>query len=120
MDAETITLFFSNLDFSSLVWQIATPFIFIFADVVSGFIQAMINNDVDSSVMRKGLLRKTLLILVIVLGVIVSLAFNIIYISTAVCLYIVIMEIISILENLSKAGIDLGKITDFLKIKKGE
>lgn len=115
MDVETISLFFSNLDFSSLFWQIATPLLFILADIVSGFIQAMINNDVDSSVMRKGLLRKTLLILVIVLGVIVSLAFNIFYISTAVCLYIVIMEVISILENLAKAGIDLGKIEQFLK-----
>ena len=80
-----------NLKFSSIVWQILAPCIFSLCDILVGFIQAVINKDVDSQIMRNGLLHKVLII--------------------------IIMEITSILENLKKAGIDIGKLTDILKNK---
>ena len=67
--------------------------------------------------MREGILRKILLILVVILSFIFQYAFNIPAISKVVCIYIIVMEIISILENLKKAGIELGKLGDLLKIK---
>lgn len=67
--------------------------------------------------MREGILRKILLILVVILSFIFQYAFNIPAISKVVCIYIILMEIISILENVKKAGIDLGKLGDLLKIK---
>ena len=67
--------------------------------------------------MREGILRKILLILVVILSFIFQYAFNIPAISKVVCIYIIVMEIISILENVKKAGIDLGKLGDLLKIK---
>lgn len=70
--------------------------------------------------MREGLLRKILLILVVILSFIFQYAFNIPAISKVVCIYLIIMEIISILENLKKAGIDLGKLGELLKVKKDE
>lgn len=67
--------------------------------------------------MREGLLRKILLIVVIILSFIFQYAFNIPVISKVVCIYLIVMEIISIMENLKKAGIDLGKLGELLKIK---
>lgn len=70
--------------------------------------------------MREGLLRKILLILIVILSFIFQYAFNIPAISKVVCIYLIIMEIISILENLKKAGVDLGKLGELLKIKTEE
>ena len=106
--------FFMNLQFSNIIWQIVTPLIFSLADIISGYIQAVINKNVYSQVMREGLLHKMLLLVVLILSFIMQFAFNLNFISIAVCLYICIMETTSILENLKKAGIEL-KITDFLK-----
>ena len=55
--------------------------------------------------------------LIVLLSFIVGGAFNITFISKAVCIYIIIMETISILENVKKAGIDLGRLGELLKIK---
>lgn len=106
-----------NLNFSNIIWQIITPLIFSFADIITGYIQALINNNIDSQKMRVGLLHKTLMILVIVLSFVVEHAFNLHFISSFVCIYVVLMELVSILENLKKAGIDLGKFAELLKDK---
>lgn len=106
--------FFNNLQFSNIIWQIITPLIFSVADIITGYIQAVINHDVQSVKMREGLLHKMLLVVILVLAFIMQFAFGLSFISVVVCLYICLMETTSILENLKKAGIEL-KITDFLK-----
>lgn len=106
-----------TLTFSNLIWQIVTPLIFIGADILTGFIQAIINKNVDSKIMREGLLHKCLLILAIMLGYIVQYAFNLNFIAQAITIYICFMEVVSILENFKKAGVDLKKMGDFLKKK---
>ena len=106
--------FFMNLQFTNIIWQIVTPLVFSLADIITGYVQAVINHDVQSQVMREGLLHKMLLIVILILSYIMQFAFGLSFISVVVCLYICLMETISILENLKKAGIDL-KITDFLK-----
>lgn len=105
------------LDFSNKVWQILTPLLFSLADIVSGYIQALINNDVDSKKMRNGLLHKTLILLVILLSFVFEFTFNISYISKFVCIYVILMEVVSILENLKKAGFNIGKLGNLLKEK---
>lgn len=112
-----ITLLFERLDFSSVMWEIAVPLIFSLADIITGYIQAVINKSVDSQKMRVGLLHKCLIILVIILSFVIEFAFNISYISKIVCIYVFLMEVVSILENLKKAGIDLGKLANILKDK---
>lgn len=108
-----------NLDFTSVVWQLSATLGFMVADIITGFIQAFINKNVDSQKMREGILRKMLLLVVICLSFIFQFAFfNMNIISKFVCLYIIFMEIISILENLSKAGIDFGKLGEILNIKR--
>lgn len=107
----------SSLNFTNIFWQGGATLIFMIGDIISGIVQAVINKNLDSQKMREGILRKILLILVVILSFIFQYAFNIPAISKVVCIYIIIMEIISILENLKKAGIDLGKLGDLLKIK---
>lgn len=106
--------FFKTLQFSNMVWQIITPLIFSLADIITGYIQAVINNNVDSKRMREGLLHKVLITIILCLSFVMQFAFNIKSISIGVCIYICVMETTSILENLNKAGIDF-KIAKFLK-----
>ena len=107
----------ANLDFSSILWQILTPIIFSISDIITGFIQAVINNNLDSKIMRQGLLHKVLIILLVILSFVVDRSFNLPIVSKIVCIYIIMMETISIFENLTKAGLNFGKLTDLLKIK---
>lgn len=109
-----------NVQFSTMLWQVVTPFVFILVDIISGYIQALINKNVDSKIMREGLLHKLLLTLIIILGYVIQFAFNLKFVSQAITIYICLMELTSILENLKKAGIDLGKLGDMLKTKKEE
>lgn len=110
-----------NLDFSNIGWQIATPIIFSICDIITGFIQAVINENVQSKKMRQGLLHKVLIIIILLLSFVASAAFNLSLISKFVCVYIVIMETISIFENLKKAGLNFKELLNlFLIGKKGE
>lgn len=117
---ENIEQIINSLNFSSLLWQVFGTLIFMLADVISGFISALIQKNVDSQKMREGLLRKILLIMIISLSFIVQYTFGITSISKVVCIYIIIMEVVSILENIKKAGIDLGRLGEILKIKTEE
>ena len=112
MDLENLI---KTLNFSSIMWQIATPLIFSLCDVLTGFIQAIINNEVQSKVMREGLLHKSLIIIIVFLSFVASLTFNISLISKAVCIYVIMMETMSIIENLGKAGIKIEIIDKILK-----
>lgn len=106
-----------NLNFSNITWQILAPCIFSLCDILTGFIQAVINKDIDSKVMRKGLLHKVLIIIILLLSFVADLSFNLSFVSKIVCSYVILMETTSILENLKKAGLDIGKLTDILKNK---
>lgn len=106
-----------TLSFTSVAWQIIAPLILSAFDILTGYIQAVINKNVDSKIMREGLLHKCLLIVAISIGYIVEYAFGIKAVAQVITVYICIMEVMSILENLKKAGLDLGKLGDILKNK---
>ena len=109
-----------TLTFSNITWQVITPLIFSGLDILTGYIQAVINKNVDSQIMREGLLHKCLLIVAIIIGYVVQFAFGIPAVAQFITVYICIMEVMSILENLKKAGLDLGKIGDILKNKEDQ
>lgn len=110
----------NSLNFTNIFWQGGATLIFMVGDIISGIVQAVINKNLDSQKMREGLLRKILLILIVILSFIFQYAFNIPTISKVVCIYLIVMEIISILENIKKAGVELGKLGELLKIKTEE
>lgn len=109
-----------DLNFTSVMWQIITPLCFSVADFITGFIQAVINHDVQSRKMRVGILHKTLILLVIILSFVIEFAFDLKYVSSFVCAYVTLMEVMSILENLKKAGINIGKFGQTLEATKGD
>ena len=112
-----ITEIIESVNFTTIYWQAGMTLIFTMADIVTGFMQAVINKTVDSQKMREGIIRKLLLIVVMVLAFVAQWAFDIPAISKITCVYIILMEVISILENIKKAGIDLGKLGELLNIK---
>ena len=108
------------LNFSNLGWQVTAPIIFSICDIITGFIQAVINENVKSKIMRQGLLHKILIIIILLLSFVASAAFNMSLISKFVCVYIVIMETISIFENLAKAGLNFKNLLEIFFIGRKE
>jgi len=97
-----------EIHYSHDYWIFLLPLILIAADVVSGWIQATINSTWDSTKMRKGLFRKGGEMLVVVvawlIGIAIPLDFNIAFFFS---IYIVLMETVSVIENLDLAGIPM-------------
>lgn len=105
-----------SLNFATLGWKIGLPLILILVDVISGIVQALINDDFHSTTMRQGLYHKVLEILVMVVAFALQFAFNSELVSTVIMGYIVVMELASILENLTHAGLNLGPLSKMLRI----
>ena len=80
---------------------------FILLDLVTGLIKAFKEKSYTSTVMREGLFHKIGSLLIIAFGVLVDYAQTIVDIgvvipvATSVCVYIILMEIGSIIENVA-------------------
>lgn len=90
-------------------WSILLACVMMCADVIVGFIQAAINNQLSSTKMRQGLLHKVLILILIFvclaievgIGHTVKLPYDI-PTCEVVCGYVIVMELISILENIAR------------------
>lgn len=90
-------------------WAIIAVAIFILLDIVTGIVSAIVRHDFKSSKMREGLGHKAMLVLVVALAVLVQgftthvgeLGFNVPLI-VPVCVYIVLMEVASVLETVAQ------------------
>lgn len=111
----------------SELWFIGFCLVLSVLDIITGWVQAIINNSFSSTKMREGLLHKVVLILIIMLAVIIQ-GFTqhigdtgwdipLIY---GVCLYIAIMEVSSIVENFGEAVPQLkdSKLLEFFENSK--
>ncbi|MBR2528800.1 MAG: phage holin family protein [Blautia sp.] len=95
-----------QVNFTSRYWVVLLPCILMAADIITGWIQATINGTWDSTKMRKGLYRKSGEMLIIVLAYVISLAINLPFdVAAFIAGYVVIMELISVCENLNQAGL---------------
>ena len=98
----------TELQFSHLYWVFLLPAVCAAADIITGWLQATINSCWDSTKMRKGLYRKGGEMLVVFLAYIIYIAVRIpVEIVKGVVIYIVIMEIVSVIENLDLAGVPM-------------
>ena len=98
----------SSITYSHVYWVFLLPMIGAGADIVTGWIQASINGVWDSTKMRKGLYRKGGELLTVFVGFVAQEAVPVVAdcrLATWISLYVVVMEAISCLENLSKAGV---------------
>ena len=106
-----------NISFTHRYWILFLPLFLMAADVVTGWIQATINETWDSSKMRVGLYRKSGELLVIIIAYVVYAAISLpVDVPAFIAGYIIIMEIISVAENLEEAGLPVpGWVTRRLK-----
>lgn len=97
-----------QITFTHRYWVLLLPLVLMSCDIVTGWIQATINNTWDSTKMRTGLFRKSGELMVIIIAYVVYVAISLpVDIPAWIAGYIVIMEIISICENLDQAGIPM-------------
>ena len=92
------------------LWFIGLALVLSVFDIITGWIQAVINHAFSSTKMREGLWHKILLVLIICLAVVLQgftthigdtgWTLPLIY---PVCAYIAVMEVASILENIKQA-----------------
>lgn len=86
---------------------IIVALLFVAFDIISGVLQSLINGTFESKKMRIGGLHKLFLIVVIAFGVALDFAQNLANLGfnvpclTAICIYITLMEIMSIIENIN-------------------
>ena len=106
-----------NITFTHRYWVLLLPLALMAADVVTGWIQATINGTWDSTKMRTGLFRKSGELLAIVVAFIIYVGLDLpVDVPAFIAGYIIIMEIISVCENLDQAGLPVQRwITRRLK-----
>lgn len=97
-----------SIKFTRDYWLILLPLICAVADIVTGWIQATVNGTWDSTKMRKGLYRKGGELLAVLLTWVICIALVLpMDVTTFVAAYIVIMEVVSVIENLDQAGVPM-------------
>lgn len=91
-------------------WSIIIACIMMLADIVAGFTAAATMHNIQSSKMREGIGHKVLMLILIAVSYILTIGFvHIANVSftvpsvEVVCVYIIVMELASILENVAKA-----------------
>lgn len=95
-----------ELTFTSRYWILLLPAILMAADIITGWLQATINESWDSTKMRKGLFRKSAELMVIFVAYAIDAAIKLpVDIPAFIAGYIVVMEILSVCENLDQAGL---------------
>ena len=107
---EEIKTILSNFHFTNEVWAIMLPIILMGIDVLTGLVNAWIKKEVLSSKLRKGLGKKLGEISAILIGEILVIALDLPSgVADGVAFYIIVMELISICENLEKLGVPIPK-----------
>ena len=109
-----------NLKFTSDIWYIIIPLILCALDVFTGYINAWIEHDIQSSKMRSGLGKKFGELCYVVVGVISKYALGINSIMVFLTLYISFMEIMSLFENCSKLGVPMPELISKKLNNKGD
>lgn len=101
---------FGQMKFTNDFWLIALPAILMSLDVATGFINAWAKNEIKSSVMRQGLARKFGELVILGIGQLFFFGVGLPkYCVGFVSFYIILMELISICENLDKLGVPIPK-----------
>ena len=94
----------------SQTWSIIMACVMMLADVIVGFTGAVVRHDIKSTKMREGIGHKIMILVLIAVAYVLGV--GLVHVSginaeipstEVVCWYVVVMEIASILENISKA-----------------
>ena len=97
-----------SVGFREDFWILLLPSCCIAIDIITGVLNAWIENNVKSYLLRQGLGKKGGEILAVVLGELLVCALSVPKeLLTSTSVYIVFMEVISIFENLNKLGVPI-------------
>ncbi len=108
---ETAVEVLSEISFTSDIWIILIVAACIIADFITGFMQAWINNCIQSHIMREGIAHKTIECVILALAwvawkaIVFPPSLRWIDIRVIVAIYLCLNELTSILENVNRAGI---------------
>jgi len=123
MDAEFVL---SNINFAGEEWKFTIPVALMIIDILTGVIHAWATGHLKSYRMREGLMKKFAEISILVIGVLFECGLGLpTYILSLFSIYIILMELVSICENLKKMGIPIPAFIDKAfssmdKIQKGD
>lgn len=102
--------FISQFHFRNQLWVLFIPLGLMAIDIITGVIKAWAQNDFKSAVMRAGLAKKAGEVMILVIGELISYGLNLPEaVMNGASLYIIFMEIMSILENIDELGVPIPK-----------
>ena len=97
-----------TIHFNNMMWLILIPAAMMGIDILTGLIYAFITNTFMSAKMRSGIGKMVGELLIIVIGLLFTVGMNVpTEILKGIALYIIFMELMSILENLDKLGVPI-------------
>lgn len=100
----------AGIRFANDYWVLLLPCSLMAIDFLTGFINAWLTGHIKSYVMRAGLAKKCGEIALLIAGQVLSIGLNVpVYIVAGVSGYIILMELISLFENLEKLGVPIPK-----------
>lgn len=98
----------TNFHFVNEAWVLATPLLLMAVDIVTGTIYAWASRTFQSKRMRIGLSKKVGEISILVIGEVLSFSLGLPrYIMSGISAYIILMELMSIMENADKMGVPI-------------
>ena len=99
-----------GFEFRNEFWCLILPIILMGFDILTGFVNAWAKREIQSKKLRIGLSKKVGEIAILVIGEFISFALRIPQeVMKFLSLYIILMEIVSIFENLNKMGVPIPK-----------
>jgi toxin secretion/phage lysis holin len=105
---EEIKELLNTFHFTNEIWAVMIPIILMGIDVLTGIVNAWVKGEIKSSKLREGLAKKFGEISVIIIGEIFVLGFGLSnFLTDGIAIYLIIMELISICENLDKLGVPI-------------
>lgn len=100
----------AGIKFANDYWVLLLPCSLMAIDFLTGFVNAWLTGHIKSYVMREGLSKKCGEVALLVAGEVLTLGLSVpVYIVAGVSVYIILMEIISLFENLEKLGVPIPK-----------
>ena len=100
----------SDFEITHEIWFILLPLILETLDVITGYLNAWIRDDIQSKKMREGLGKKVAELVYCSVALLINLLFGLPSISYFITGYICFMEIMSLAENCDKLGVPMPNI----------
>lgn len=100
----------TDFEIENYIWFILLPLILEILDVITGYLNAWINDDIQSKKMREGLGKKVGELVYCSVALLINILFNIPSISYFITGYICFMEIMSLAENCDKLGVPMPNV----------